>query len=60
MMIHQQDPVGLITFDEQLRDSLAPHSRRSQLGAILGVLSRLEPKGLTDIAGALHRVDAMI
>ena len=24
MMIHQQDPVGLITFDEQLRDSLAP------------------------------------
>ena len=60
MMIHQQDPVGLITFDDQLRDSLAPHSRRGQLGAILGVLSRLEPKGLTDIAGAIHRVAAMI
>ena len=28
LMIHQQDPVGLITFDEQIRSSLRPRTRR--------------------------------
>lgn len=27
LMIHQQDPVGLLTFDRRLRNSLAPKSR---------------------------------
>ena len=35
LMIHQQDPVGLITFDEQIRQSLPPKSKRTQLGNIL-------------------------
>ena len=26
LMIHQQDPVGLITFDEKIRDGLPPKS----------------------------------
>ena len=29
LMIHQQDPVGLITFDQKVRHSLAPRSKRS-------------------------------
>ena len=45
MMIHQQDPVGLITFDTQVRASLPPKSRRTQLGAILALLSSLKPAG---------------
>jgi uncharacterized protein (DUF58 family) len=58
LMIHQQDPVGLITFDTQIRASLPPKSRRSHLAAILGVLANLKPTGPTDIAGCLHRVAA--
>src|SRR5271157_4796883 len=45
MMIHQQDPVGLITFDSQIRTSLPPRSKRTQLGTILSILSNLKPAG---------------
>ena len=60
LMIHQQDPVGLMTFDEDLRASLPARSRRSQLGAILSVLQRCKPTGTTNIAGNLRRAGAMI
>ena len=50
LMIHQQDPVGLITFDEKIRNSLAPKSKRAQLGNVLSLLARLEPAGKTDVA----------
>ena len=32
LMVHQQDPVGLITFDEQIRESLPAKSKRTQIG----------------------------
>lgn len=60
MMIHQQDPVGLITFDDQLRDSLPARSRRSQLGNILSVLQQAKPVGETNISENLKRVASMI
>ena len=50
LMIHQQDPVGLMTFDDQLRASLPARSRRSQLGDILSLLQRCKPDGNTQIA----------
>lgn len=56
MMIRQQDPVGLITFDTKMRANLAPKSRRSHLATMLGVLAGLKPTGATDVAGCLHRV----
>jgi uncharacterized protein (DUF58 family) len=59
MMIHQQDPVGLVTFDTQLRTVLPPKSKRSQLGTMLSVLANLQPTGETDIAGALTQVAAL-
>src|SRR5437879_9725994 len=37
LMIHQQDPVGLIAFDRKVSQSLAPGSKRSQLGNILSL-----------------------
>src|SRR5687767_12754738 len=43
LMIHQQDPVGLIAFDQQVRQSLSPKSKRSQLGNILSLLAKLQP-----------------
>ncbi|HMP02818.1 MAG TPA: DUF58 domain-containing protein [Gemmatales bacterium] len=60
LMIQQQDPVGLVTFDTQIRNFLPPKSRRTQLGTILGVLASLQPSGTTDAAAALHRLAAMI
>jgi uncharacterized protein (DUF58 family) len=60
LMIHQQDPVGLMTFDQQLRASLPARSKRSQLGAMLALLSRAKPAGMTDVASNLRRVAAMI
>ena len=60
LMIHQQDPVGLLTFDRNLRNSLAPKSRRSHLGDLLSLLAKLKPEGETDIAASLIQVAAML
>src|SRR5262245_12415839 len=60
LMIHQQDPVGLVAFDKQVRQSLPPRSKRTQLGNILSLLARLQPSGETDVAKSLHQVASMI
>ncbi len=60
LMIHQQDPVGLIAFDQQVRQSLAPKSKRTQLGNILSLLASLKPAGETQIAKSLQQVASMI
>ena len=60
LMIHQQDPVGLITFDEKIRSSLRPRTRRGHLGDVLSLLANLQPEGKTDIAHSLTQVAAML
>jgi uncharacterized protein (DUF58 family) len=60
LMIHQQDPVGVLTFDTKIRHSLAPKSRRSHLGDVLSLLANLRPANETDIAKSLIQVAAML
>ena len=60
LMIHQQDPVGLLTFDEKIRSSLAPKTKRGHLGDVLSVLANLKPLGKTDIANCLVQLAAML
>lgn len=60
LMIHQQDPVGLITFDRKVKSSLAPKSKRTQLGTLLSLLSTLRPTGETDVATSLVQIAAML
>jgi len=60
LMIHQQDPVGLIAFDQKVRQSLSPASKRSQLGNILSLLARLKPEGTTDLPASMHQVAGML
>lgn len=60
LMIHQQDPVGLVTFDTRIQACLPPRSKRTQLGSILAVLANLKPAGQTDVAKGLHQLAAMI
>ncbi len=60
LMIHQQDPVGLLTFDDRIRSSLAPRTKRSHLGDVLSLLAKLRPQGKTDIAHAVTQIAAML
>ena len=60
LMIHQQDPVGLVTFDQRIRQSLAPKSKRSHLGDVLSLLANLKPEGETNIGHSLTQLAAML
>lgn len=60
LMVSQNDPVGLVTFDEKIRGSLAPKSKRAQIGNILSLLSNLKPTGKTDIGNSLNQIAAML
>ena len=60
LMIHQQDPVGLMTFGEKIEQSLPAHSRRTHLANILALLARAKPVGPTEIAQNLRKVAAMV
>lgn len=60
LMVSQQDPVGLITFDEKIRHSLPAKSQRAQFGNVLSLLSRLRPEGTTDIGRSLEQIAAML
>lgn len=60
MMIHQQDPVGLVAFDTKIRTALPPKSKRTQLATILALLANLKPAGKTDVARSLAQLAAML
>ena len=60
LMVSQQDPVGLFTFNEKVRESLAPKSKRKQLGDVLSLLARLKPEGKTDFAKSLNQITSML
>lgn len=60
LMLMQQDPVGLVTFDTKVRASVPPKSRRGQLPAILSHLSRLRTAGKTDLPATIAQLAAMM
>jgi len=60
LMVHQQDPVGLVTFDDKVRSSVPPRSKRTQFGTVLSILANLKPSGPTDVAKCLIQVAAML
>ncbi|HPD13968.1 MAG TPA: DUF58 domain-containing protein [Planctomycetota bacterium] len=62
LMIHQQDAVGLVTFDTRVRRYIPARSRSSHLRSILEELDKTEPGAETalppifhDIAERIHR-----
>ncbi len=60
LMVHQNDPVGLVTFGERISQSLPPKSKRTQIGNVLSLLANLKPAGKTDIAHSLTQLAAML
>ncbi len=60
LMVQQQDPVGLVTFDQKIRASIPAKSKRTQIGTVLSMLANLRPTGPTDIAASLGQLAAML
>jgi uncharacterized protein (DUF58 family) len=48
LMIQQQDAVGLVLFDSEIREMIAPHSNQAHLNVILKQLSEASPARKTD------------
>jgi uncharacterized protein (DUF58 family) len=60
LVIRQRDSVGLATFDERLRDFVAPSSNPARLEELVHVMARADAAGKSDIAGAFEEVAARI
>ena len=60
LMNMQQDPVGLITFDEKLHAALPARSRRGHVGDVMARLTNLQPTGSTDLPASLTQLAAML
>ena len=56
MMVHQQDAVGLMAFNEFSRRFLPPRCKRSHLTNIIATLAQTRPGGKTQLAQAIHEV----
>lgn len=52
--LKQRDAVGLVTFDDKIRNYIPPGSKGGHLNRLLQELSRQQPSDKTDIASALH------
>lgn len=55
LVARQQDSVGLLTFDEEVRTQVPAHNRSGHLRTIFGRLSQIEAGGSTRLAGMLHQ-----
>jgi uncharacterized protein (DUF58 family) len=60
MMVHQQDPVGLVTCGEKIKTFLKAKSKNTHLFSILKILADTVPQGATRLSENLHRVAEMI
>lgn len=56
LVIQQQDAVGLVTFDSQLRHFIRPSSQPSQLRTLMHVLEDAQPSGETGIGPLMHEL----
>jgi len=56
LMIHQQDAVGLVTFDTEIRRYIPPRSRVSHLRVILQQLDATRPGEETALAAIFHDI----
>ena len=56
LMIKQQDSVGLVAFDEDIRTFLPPRSTPAHFKRILGHLDELEPGEPTNVSRTFHNL----
>ncbi len=54
LLAHQQDPVGLVLFDEAAGTVLPPNATQSQVMVMAGLLERCTPARKTELGGLLR------
>jgi len=54
LMLHQQDAVGMVTFDTDVRRYIPPRARPNHLRVLLEELEATEPGRETELAGVFH------
>jgi uncharacterized protein (DUF58 family) len=54
LTLHQQDSVGFVTFDNQVRSFLRPSSQPSHLKEIVNLMNRGRPREKTSLAPIFH------
>jgi uncharacterized protein (DUF58 family) len=56
LMIRQQDSVGLVVFDEKVREFLPPRSSTLHLNLLLRTLEKVSAGGITNVSETFHRL----
>ena len=54
LMMRQQDSVGLIIFDKEIREFIPPHSTPQHLDLLLRGLEKTEPGAVTNVSKTFH------
>ena len=60
LMNSQQDPVGLMTYNDKLLARVPPRSRRSQVATILAHLTKLKASGIVNFPKAVQSLQMML
>lgn len=60
LMLHQQDAVGLVTFDKAVRNYIPPRARPKHLRAIVNELMQQKPEHETEIGDVFQEMAAKI
>lgn len=60
LLVAQQDSVGLVTFDDAIRQRLPARSRPSHLTWVLNALIASRPDRETDLGGVFHQLAAAV
>jgi uncharacterized protein (DUF58 family) len=56
LMLHQNDAVGLVLFDSDVREYLPPKARKTQFRRVLDLLDHPHSKEDTDVGAVLHDI----
>lgn len=56
LLLRQNDAVGLVLFDNEVRQYLGPRARPTQFRLVLDMLESCSPRGDTNVGGVLHQV----
>lgn len=60
LMLHQQDSVGLVTFNDAVQKYIPPRARPRHLRTIINELKRQEPERETELGDVFHQMVAKI
>jgi len=56
LLVNQQDTCGLVLFDDDIREQIAPSSRTAQLYAMIEAIERHPPNGATEVRAVFGRL----